>query len=177
MRSSSVVPLRGYEKDAAEIITLLEDELGLQPEAQDLLLRALAALGKEPATSASKLDIPLEPELRADAALRRILLVLLETMERNEAGTSADLDSEFLHDFRVAVRRTRSLFSQVKGVLPPTPLERFRAEFKWLGQVTGPTRDLDVYLLEMDGSRAMLPDHVAPELAPLERHLRKARMR
>ena len=166
-----VVPLRGYEKDAAEIITLLEDELGVQPEPQDLLLRALAALGKEPATSASKLDIPLEPELRADAALRRVLLVLLATMERNEAGAIASLDTEFLHDFRVAVRRTRSALTQIKGVLPKTVLNRYKREFAWLGQITTPSRDLDVYVLQFDDYKHSLPESARVDIEPLRNFL------
>jgi CHAD domain-containing protein len=166
-----VVPLRGYPKAASEIISLLEDEFGVQPETQDLLLRALAALGKEPATSGSKLDIPLEPELRADAALRRVLLVLLDTMERNETGVIASLDTEFLHDFRVAVRRTRSALGQLKTVLPPATLARFRREFAWLGTITSPTRDLDVYLLKFGNYQQRLPEHLRADLEPLREFL------
>ncbi len=166
-----VVPLRGYEKDASEIVTLLEDELGLQREPQDLLLAALAALGKEPTACAAKLDIPLEPELRADAALRRVLLVLLDSMEHNEAGVIASLDSEFLHDFRVAVRRTRSALGQLKTVLPPATLARFRREFAWLGTITSPTRDLDVYLLKFANYQQQLPEHLRADLEPLREFL------
>lgn len=166
-----VVPLRGYEKAAAEIITRLEDELGLQREPRDLLLRALAALGKEPAAYSPKLDIPLEPELRADAALRRVLLALLDTMERNEAGVMSNLDSEFLHDFRVAVRRTRSALGQLKAVFPPATLERFRREFAWLGEITSPTRDLDVYLLKFRSYQQQLPVDLRADLEPLREFL------
>ena len=42
----------------------------------------------------------------------------LDTLEANVEGTRADLDSEFLHDLRVATRRTRSALSQIKAVLP-----------------------------------------------------------
>ena len=42
----------------------------------------------------------------------------LQTLRINEDGVRKDLDSEFLHDFRVAVRRTRSALSQIKGVFP-----------------------------------------------------------
>ncbi|MFC1662475.1 CHAD domain-containing protein, partial [Gemmatimonadota bacterium] len=41
-------------------------------------------------------------------------------MRANEVGMLKNLDSEFLHDFRVAVRRTRSGLTQLKGVFPPS---------------------------------------------------------
>jgi len=166
-----LVPLRGYEKAAAELISRLEDGLGLRSNPQDLLLRALTALNTEPAAGSPKLDIPLEPQLRADAALRRILVALLDTMERNEAGLISDLDSEFLHDFRVAVRRTRSALGQMKQVFPAATLARFRREFAWLGEITSPTRDLDVYLLKFSEYQQRLPEALRADLEPLREFL------
>lgn len=77
----------------------------------------------------------------------RVHLELLEDIERNLPGVLADWDSEFLHDMRVAVRRTRSGLNLAKKVLPDDVTERFSTVFRFLGSVTGPTRDLDVYLL------------------------------
>jgi CHAD domain-containing protein len=59
------------------------------------------------------------------------------------------LDTEFLHDFRVAVRRTRTLLTQIKRVFPEEAAARFVTEFSWLAKATGPTRDLDVLLLAL----------------------------
>jgi CHAD domain-containing protein len=166
-----VVPLRGYDKAAAKLIRTLEQKLGLQPDHQDLLLRALAALGTDPAAHSARLDIALQADQRADAALRSILLVLLDGMERNEAGLIEDLDSEFLHDFRVAVRRTRSALGQMKSVFPPATLQRYRREFAWLGDITSPTRDLDVYLLKFGDYQQQLPKSMRADLAPLREFL------
>ncbi len=168
-----LVPLRGYRKAATRISTQLQKRLGLEAADPDLLSRALAALGRKPAGYSSRLDIPLEPEMRADAALRRVLLHLLDTMEMNEAGTIQDLDSEFLHDFRVAVRRTRSALSQMKAVFPPATRERYRKEFAWLGDITSPTRDLDVYLLKFKDYQTQLPDKLREDLQPLHDFLRR----
>ncbi len=71
----------------------------------------------------------------------------------NLPGTLEDVDSEFLHDLRVAVRRTRSLQRQFKAIYPDR-LQHFRDEFKRLQAVTGDLRDLDVYLLDFDALRA-----------------------
>ncbi|MEN8261503.1 MAG: CHAD domain-containing protein, partial [Pseudomonadota bacterium] len=75
--------------------------------------------------------------------------------------------SEFLHDFRVAVRRTRSVLSQIKGVLPPEAIEQFSPGFAWLGQITSEPRDLDVYLLGFDRYKASLPVIIRDDLDPL----------
>ena len=62
-------------------------------------------------------------------------------------GTITDLDTEFLHDLRVAVRRTRSALASCSGVLPPG--WRAAARRAEAGPAThAPSRDLDVHLLE-----------------------------
>lgn len=131
---------------------------------------------REPGRQGEKSSLALTPDLRTDAAARRILQGLLDAMLANEVGIREDLDPEFLHDFRVAVRRTRSALGQIKRVFPMRTTERFRREFAWLGQITGPTRDLDVYLLNFEGYRGALPEalrsHLQPLRAFLERHRR-----
>jgi CHAD domain-containing protein len=166
-----VVPLQGYAKTAKRVTSVLEEELGLSPGDGDLLSQALAGANATPGGYSSKLDIPLDPQMRADEAMRRVLLTLLEAMEVNEAGTIANLDTEFLHDFRVAVRRTRSALGQMKTVFPPATLTRFRDKFAWLGAITGPTRDLDVYLLKFQDYQNQLPEALRADLEPLRAFL------
>jgi CHAD domain-containing protein len=90
--------------------------------------------------------------------LQRLLQVLRATAD----GTRAGVDIEFLHDYRVAVRRTRSALRHAKSVLPEELLACFRPEFGWLQEATGPVRDLDVYLEELTADRAALgPDRAA----------------
>lgn len=91
--------------------------------------------------------VPLHPDQEALSAFRRVLANLARTAFAVLPGTVDDIDPEFLHDLRVAVRRTRSVLGQSKGVLPDAVRNEYREGFGWLGQVTGPPRDLDVYLL------------------------------
>jgi CHAD domain-containing protein len=86
---------------------------------------------------------------------RLVLRNLATTIEANLAGTVADTDPELLHELRVAVRRTRSVLAQGKGVLPTAVRDEYRERFGWLGQVTGAARDLDVHVLGWD-------EYVAP---------------
>lgn len=166
-----LLPVRGYEDERDVLARRLGDELEW-PQAPDCLFdEAITAIGREPGDYSSKLDVALRPEAMAVDALRKILLHLLDTLERNVPGAHAGLDSEFLHDLRVATRRTRSALSQVKRVLPDTIVNDFRERFGWLGQVTGETRDLDVFLLELPRYRASLPADMAGDLTALEHHL------
>ena len=105
--------------------------------------------------------------MRADEAAKIILRALQQVIRENEAGIQADLDTEFLHDFRTAVRRTRSALSQIKGVFPAEPTEQAKQAFRGLGQLTNELRDLDVYLLSRDHYRALLPDALQADIDPM----------
>ena len=83
----------------------------------------------------------------------------------------ANIDSEFLHDYRVAVRRTRSALSQVRHVLPQKEVDRFKTEFSWLGNITTLPRDLDVHLLNFDKYADSLPEDMRGDLEPLRDYL------
>jgi CHAD domain-containing protein len=165
-RRAVVIPVKGYQKPCKQLVKALES-LGLAPAGDDLMLTALAKIGLTPGGYTPRLDLHLESAMRADQAARRILLRLLDIMEANEAGARAGTDTEFLHDFRVAVRRTRSALTQIKGVLPLRTVNRYKSEFAWLGQVTTPVRDLDVYLLNFDSYRASLPASARTDIEPL----------
>jgi CHAD domain-containing protein len=168
-----VLPIKGYVDEFKTVVSFVETGIGLPRLTDSVLELALAAVDRVPGDYSSKLRLRLGPDMRADEAARLIHRTLLATMDANEEGTRADLDSEFLHDFRVAGRRTRSALRQIKGVYPPQVVDHFSAEFRWLGQITGPTRDLDVYLLKMADYEATLPDDVAEDLQPLVQFLRE----
>ena len=164
-------PVRGYDDELSALLNYLGEDMEWPKAPVCLFEEAITAVGRSAGDYSSKLDVPLKPELTALEALRQILLILLETIERNVHGTRTNLDSEFLHDLRVATRRTRSAVSQVKRVLPEPVVEDFKQRFAWLGQITGPTRDLDVFLLELPHYRASLPAAMAGDLDALEEHL------
>jgi CHAD domain-containing protein len=163
-------PLRGYESAFQDAAQILQANTSLRKWAEPLFDRLFKQAGVRPLSYSSKLRIGLSPKMPTGVAVQNVLCNLFETMRLNEQGTIDNLDSEFLHDFRVAVRRTRSVLSQLKKDLPGS-IRRFRKEFAWLGELTGPTRDLDVYLLKMEGYKASLPEAVAEDLDALEAFL------
>jgi CHAD domain-containing protein len=90
-------------------------------------------------------EVALDPREPAAAGFRRVLAVLAESVEANRPGVIEDSGPEHLHDLRIAVRRTRSLLAESKGVLPKEVRRSHREAFGRLGQLTGPLRDLDVF--------------------------------
>lgn len=172
-----IAPVRGYRAEAAQVADFLRGECGLLPDAASELERALEPLGRAPGDYTSKIQLALDPAMPAEDAARAIHLALLDTMLRNEEGTRRDLDSEFLHDFRVAIRRTRSALTQIREVYPAEDVERFKEEFRWLGAETGPGRDLAVFLLKMDDCREGLPPEARPDLDPLREFLERRQKR
>jgi len=164
-------PVRGYAEEFQALLDHLERDLHLQPERSSQLMTALALLGQDPIAAPSRFEVHLSPEMRSDEASRLIHKAMLKAILINEAGVRQDLDTEFLHDFRVAVRRTRAALTQIKDVYPLPIVEHFKHEFAWLGKATGTNRDLDVYLLKMPEYRASLPQHLSPHLEPLQEFL------
>lgn len=124
-----------------------------------------------PSVAGSDRSSALSAKMPAGAALRLICRQQLQAIEQHRPGARLGRDPEELHDLRVAVRRTRSAQSEFRKFFPTEPLERFRAEFRWLGTVTGPVRDLDVYLEHLPDYRALLPAEAAEALEPFRRFL------
>ncbi len=100
---------------------------------QDLYVTALEQAGKKPGSYSGKMDLRLKPKKRSDSATKEILRYLFKIMKANEAGIKADIDTEFLHDYRIAIRRTRSALSQIRNVFPTEETEHFKQSFRYSG--------------------------------------------
>jgi len=162
-----LLEVRGYEGEIARVRKLASKTLALEPAAESMFAEAVTAAGERPEGVSAKVEVAISPADRTDAAAVAVLGALLGVIDANLPGTLADVDPEFLHDYRVSVRRTRSVQRELKGAFPPAELERMRGEFKWLQQVTGDARDLDVYVLGFDSMRALVPASMRDDLAPL----------
>ena len=171
----AVTALRGYQPQAQRLAEQLAALPGITDGSASGLEAALAAVGRRPGDYSGKINVQLTPRMPASAALAVLLTSLLDTLEANVNGTIRDLDTEFLHDLRIAVRRTRSALKLAGDALPGGVAALFRPEFKWLGDLTTPTRDLDVYLLGFSGMADSLVAATPEELEPFHDHLRRSR--
>lgn len=170
-------PLRGYQAEASRIADVLAAAPGVTGDSGPSGLQAaLAAAGQRPGSYSGKVEVTLAPRMPAAQALAAVLTALLGTIEANVGGTLRDTDTEFLHDLRVAVRRSRSVLRLCGDVLPGGLAGQFRPELKWLGDLTTPTRDLDVYLHGYPAMAAGLVAAAPQELEPFGEHLRRCRV-
>ena len=165
-----LIPVRGYDGDFDRVAHVLQELLAAADTS--MFDGAVQAIGRVPGDYSSKLNYRLDPGGRGDRVTKTIHLGLLRTLEANIDGSRNNVDSEFLHDLRVATRRTRSALTQIREVFPPEVVERFKDGFAWVGQITGPTRDMDVYLLALDEYKAGLPPMLREELEPLRTFLK-----
>jgi CHAD domain-containing protein len=173
----AVAEVRGYPGQARKAAGLLAGVPGVSPASQGVFAAALTALGRHPADYTSGVEAEITATMPAPVAVARLLLRLLDTLELNVPGVLRDIDTEFLHDLRVAVRRTRSAIKLLGGVLPADLTEHFKTEFKWLGDVTTPVRDLDVHLLGFPELAGQLVAATPDDLEPLRAFLARRRAR
>jgi CHAD domain-containing protein len=110
--------------------------------------------------------VPLDRSMPAARAMGLILARLYQHVVSNQAGVIAQLDTEFLHDFRVAIRRARSVLRRAAGAVDEDRSGRLAEELKWLADLTSPVRDLDVHIEDLESAGR-------PELRPLADHLRE----
>ncbi len=150
--------LRGYKDAYERLVPVIESRPGVEPCPEGLLDVMLRRAGASVRGDMSSPHVELAPTVKADVGARTIHRALLSILEANEPGLRANLDTEFLHDFRVAVRRTRSLLGQIRHVFAPDVVQHFAAEFSWLGHLTGRPRDLDVLVLGLRERRGELSD-------------------
>ena len=169
-----VGPVRGYDAELAHTRGILIDGVGLRAAPRSVLDDAVLATGGTPGGVSAKIEVALAPDERADVAVVSVLRRLAEVMAANLPGTIADIDTEFLHDYRVSLRRSRAVLREFKRIFPPEQIARFRTELRWLQRATGEARDLDVYVLDFDELTASVPD--PSQLAPLLRVLRERRV-
>lgn len=150
-------------------------------ELREAAVRFLTGLGAEPADPEDiyallapgrpvytlKPPVPLLPEMPAMEAAAAIIRSCLRVARQNEPGIISDLDTEFLHDYRISLRRVRSVLSLFKGVFAAEDTLRLKRAFSGLMAVTGRLRDLDVCLLERQRFYAQVPDTLHPGLDSL----------
>ncbi len=148
------LPLRGYD-DAGLQLKLWLEKCGAVP------CRGIADLYQgmklRPSFFQAKPSITLDPSV----PVRDNALILLRTFfavaRANEPGIIGDVDSEFLHDYRVALRKLRSLLILIKGVFDDGDVARLKEQLAAVMRTTNALRDLDVYLLRRADYHRLVP--------------------
>ncbi len=145
-------------------------------------VRSLTAIGLRPVEPADAQPVrhpaptvDLDRGTPAPVLLAVELGAFLAAIRENLPGLLADIDTEFLHDVRVAVRRTRSTLKLGRPALPAEMRDRWEPAFQWVGDLTTPVRDLDVYQLDLPAMAGWLVAAEPTDLEPFEAHLGRRR--
>ncbi len=156
--------LRGYGQAHTDLCRSLE-KIGAEP-CQDAG-QVYEALGIDQEQYTGKPVTELNSDAPARESAQKIIKVFIQTARRNEKGIIADLDTEFLHDYRVSLRKVRSVLSLFKGVYSPEDTVCLKKDFASLMQKTNALRDLDVYLLNKSQYFDLVPSDTHEGLAIL----------
>ena len=157
-------PLRGYGAEAAACCLALG---GSDVREGGLLERALADAGVSPHLSSGLLRAEIGPGLPAAEALRRVVSPALETAWKNEEGIIRDTDTEFLHDYRVSLRKARSALGLLSGAFDAAGVSKVRDALGSMAARTNRLRDLDVYLLARREHEDSVPEVLRPAVRGL----------
>lgn len=171
----SLTPVRGYDRQAQLARRVLVRSAGIVASPTSQFEEALASVGRWPGDYTGKVEVTLAGSATASSAVANVLLRVLDVLAANVDGVVRDLDSEFLHDLRIAVRRTRSGLALAGDALPDGLVARFGGEFKWLGQLTTPVRDLDVCLEGLAASVSDIGAGQAGAFGPFRGYLERCR--
>jgi CHAD domain-containing protein len=167
--------IKGYPKHSKKVKNQIES-LGItSSKDEEVFFKAMRESGRDPGSYSSKLHLQLTPDMRADEATVAIWRFLFQVIKTNEAHIEQDIDTEILHDFRVAIRRTRSALVWNKNIFSEKTISRFQKNFSWVGKISNELRDLDVYLLKKDEYKAMLSPVLRDDIDPLFDYLGKKR--
>ena len=162
------IPMRGYDDSHTFLGKILAEHAASDMTPQ-------AALNLPVSSYEAKPDIALNPEDPAKKSLCTIVSTFLGVARQNEEGVIADHDTEFLHDYRVSLRKVRSVISLFKGVFDKETDARLKAEFGGIMRETNLLRDRDVYLLAKPDYYALVPPQTHEGLDILFALLKKER--
>jgi CHAD domain-containing protein len=152
-------------------LTVLRNQPHLNAIHFNLTDSTLNKLSIEPSTYEPKVDITFHDKLSPAEAIHQILTFLWKVQRRYEAGLVAYRDTEYLHQYRVALRKARSLISLSKDLLCKKDLSLLRRHLRWIGQATGPLRDLDVICLHFPVYTELVPKNQVTSLTPFKTYL------
>jgi triphosphatase len=117
---------------------------------------------------AAKLN--LTPAMTAREAFRHIILNAFSHLTANDDCARRNLDIEGVHQCRIALRRLRSAFKIYRPLLRRKRIEPIEDSMRWLGNILGAARDLDVLQVELiEPAIAAIgeAEHLAPLMASL----------
>ena len=153
-------PVKGYDKYYNKLADLVSTKDFSHLTQKDFINSIIETGNTIPTKYSTKLARIDNPQMSSSKAVRKLLRSLATIVKQNEDGLIKDIDTEFLHDFRVALRKTRSILSLLKEIFNQDKLAPFKSEITSLAKSTNKLRDYDVYLHNKDNYQKVLPAHL-----------------
>ena len=183
----SVAEVRGYPGQARRAARVVGAAPGVTSAEVPAFAEALRAIGRRPGDYSNKVDtaitaaMPGQPGGRDDPAppARHHRRERRRRPRRHRHRVPAR-PARFgpAHPQRAeAVRRRADRGGRRLAVLTAEEVASFAAEFKWVGDLTTPTRDLDVHLLDFDDTARTLNAAKPDDLEPFRTYLEQRRRR
>lgn len=159
----ALTPLRGFEEETKELAASFRQSMA--QVTHDDLFRELISHA-EYVEDVARGGYPpfIEPTWSSCHAVKVILENLLNTSKEQEQGIIGDIDTEFLHDFRVSIRRGRVAVGQCRDIFIPEKYETLREALKTVHSATGPLRDIDVMLMDEPYYHSLVPEQLSEGL-------------
>ncbi|MEO5676908.1 MAG: CHAD domain-containing protein [Usitatibacter sp.] len=127
-----------------ELAAQLVDHAPLRPSAVTKAQRGYRLARGEASAPVNASRIELSAGQSPGEAARTMVAAALGQLQANEPGVLAARDPEYLHQFRVALRRLRSALRVFRTRIEPEFEAQVRVELRWIAQQTSPARDWDV---------------------------------
>ncbi len=153
--------LRGYDPQQQEAMQALRDR-GWQQAGEEPMARLAGEAVGEPKQA---LQLISDGDQPAGPGLRAFLGRALHRLGELEQGVVEDIDSEFLHQHRVLLRRVRALSTPMRSVFAEPDAQRIKALLAAWAHASNPLRDLDVWLLAREDHASLVPEGLRPGLA------------
>jgi inorganic triphosphatase YgiF len=126
-----------------ELAERLVEPVAMRPSAVTKAQRGYRLARGEPEQAEKARPAELDAAMSPGEAARAVARSALEQMQANEAGVIAARDPEFLHQYRVGLRRLRSALKTFRPALGADGAQ-MGEELRWIAALTGPARDWDV---------------------------------
>lgn len=141
-----LVTKHGYRSFHKKVETALRGafkDLKLRVESGDVFDLVLNTKNRSRGDYKSKFSLDIEPSSYGCMALGQALASEERRAQKNALWIRDHPDAEFLHDFRVALRRTSSFMKSLEPLMGPIDITWFRTELKLFINLTSPVRDLE----------------------------------
>ena len=97
---------------------------------------------------AKPVELAFEDDATLDQALDVILRAALQNLLEKQPAAEDGHNPEGIHQYRVALRRLRSVLGLMRPLLVSSQLDTFRKDAKWLMSELNDARDWDVFVTE-----------------------------